>query len=64
MFSENLERIAGIGIYPCISLLIFFLFFVGLGIWTFKADKKYLNFMSNLPLEKENNETFINPISK
>ncbi len=57
MFSENLERIAGIGIYPAISLLIFFFFFLALGIWTFKADRKFLSSMSNLPLDKSNNES-------
>ena len=57
MFSNTLERIAGIGVYPAISLLIFFFFFVALGIWTFKADKKFLSTMSNMPLDSSNNET-------
>ncbi|MEP6931861.1 MAG: CcoQ/FixQ family Cbb3-type cytochrome c oxidase assembly chaperone, partial [Flavobacterium sp.] len=30
---HNMENIKGIEIYPILSLLIFFFFFVGLGFW-------------------------------
>ena len=51
MYKEILESVEGIGIYPIISLLVFFIFFVALIIWVFKADIKYLNKMKMLPLD-------------
>ena len=38
MYKEVLRSIEGIEIYPIISLLIFFAFFVGVGVWFFAAD--------------------------
>lgn len=48
-----LESIEGVAIYPIISLLIFFLFFAALFWWVVTARKDYINEVSNLPLEKE-----------
>lgn len=47
------ETIIGIEIYPIISLLIFFFFFVALGYYVIKMKKKHLEYMSNSPLELE-----------
>ncbi len=47
---HHMETIAGIEIYPVISLVIFFLFFVGLGLWVFTYKKDTINELSNLPL--------------
>ena len=52
----HMESIMGIEIYPIISLLIFFLFFVCLFWWVFTAKKSYLTNMSNIPLETEKDE--------
>lgn len=52
----NLEIIDGVEIYPIISLLIFFLFFVALFWWVFTARKNYINEVSNLPLEANTNQ--------
>lgn len=49
----HLTSIDGIEIYPIISLLIFFLFFVGLGIYIFRADKEKINEIKNIPLDDE-----------
>ncbi|MDQ6529269.1 cbb3-type cytochrome c oxidase subunit 3 [Flavobacterium sp. LHD-85] len=49
---HNMETISGIEIYPIISLLIFFLFFVGLGIWVFSYKKEKIQEMSNIPLDE------------
>jgi hypothetical protein len=58
MFSRNLETIAGIGIYPLISLLIFFGFFSVLILYLVKADKQMLDRASRLPLQiNETSET-------
>ncbi|MCW4469676.1 CcoQ/FixQ family Cbb3-type cytochrome c oxidase assembly chaperone [Flavobacterium sp. MFBS3-15] len=54
---HNLESIAGIEIYPIISLLIFFIFFVGLYTWVYTYKKDKIEELSNLPFsgEDENN---------
>jgi len=51
MEKEVLRAIEGIDVYPVISLVIFFIFFVFVIIWTLKADKRFIDRMSNLPLE-------------
>jgi len=51
MFKHYFEQMEGVSIYPVFSLLIFFLFFVGLGIYVFFLDKKTEKHMENLPLE-------------
>ena len=48
--NHNLETIAGVEIYPILSLLIFFLFFVGLGIWVFSYRKEKIAELSQMPL--------------
>jgi cytochrome c oxidase cbb3-type subunit 3 len=49
-FRNYLETIAGIGVYPLISLIIFFVFFVGLIIYVMTLDKKSLDHMRGIPL--------------
>lgn len=51
---NHMESISGIEIYPIISLLIFFLFFAGLFYWVFTAKKEYIDRMSDIPLDNEN----------
>ncbi|GIV26400.1 MAG: hypothetical protein KatS3mg027_0214 [Bacteroidia bacterium] len=48
---HHLESILGIEIYPIISFLIFFLFFLAVLVWLIKADNHRLNKIKNLPLE-------------
>ena len=50
----HMESITGIEIYPMISLLIFFIFFVTLFYWVFTAKKDYITKVSNIPLENQN----------
>lgn len=47
---HNMETIAGVAIYPILSLLIFFFFFVGLGIWVFSYKKEMIAKLSQMPL--------------
>lgn len=47
---HNMETIAGVEIYPIVSLLIFFLFFVGLALWVITYKKDKINEMSEIPL--------------
>ncbi|GAB4230213.1 MAG: hypothetical protein Tsb0034_02010 [Ekhidna sp.] len=52
---HHMETIAGIEIYPVISFVIFFVFFIALTIYVLKVDKKLFNDISNIPLDA--NET-------
>lgn len=49
----NLENIDNVQIYPMISLLIFFIFFVVLFYWVITAKKDHITEVSNIPLENE-----------
>jgi len=53
MYKEVLRSIEGIEIYPIISLLIFFCFFVGLLAWYLLADGDRLQRLARLPLDQE-----------
>jgi cytochrome c oxidase cbb3-type subunit IV len=50
MFKHYFERIQDIAIWPIISLLIFFIFFVGLLIWVARIRKTYISAMEQLPM--------------
>ncbi|MEJ2104635.1 MAG: cbb3-type cytochrome c oxidase subunit 3 [Ignavibacteriaceae bacterium] len=56
MFKEVLQSIEGVGFYTIVSMIIFILFFIGMTIWLFKVDKKYIKQMSELPLSEEDKE--------
>lgn len=47
----HMDSIQGIEIYPIISLIIFFSFFTILFIWVVTSKKKYIEEVSNIPLE-------------
>ena len=46
---HNMETIAGVEIYPIVSLLIFFTFFVGLGLWVSTYKKEKIQELSEIP---------------
>jgi cytochrome c oxidase cbb3-type subunit 4 len=48
-----LEDIAGIEIYPLISLLIFFVFFLGLSVYVILLRKSHAAYMAARPLERD-----------
>lgn len=48
-----METISGVEIFPILSLLIFFAFFVGLGIWVFSYKKEKITEMSQIPLNDD-----------
>ncbi|MCB9364940.1 MAG: CcoQ/FixQ family Cbb3-type cytochrome c oxidase assembly chaperone [Flavobacteriales bacterium] len=50
---HTMETIDGIAIFPIISFVIFFSFFIGLLVWVFRTDKSYINHVENLPLQGE-----------
>ncbi|MCD6065059.1 MAG: CcoQ/FixQ family Cbb3-type cytochrome c oxidase assembly chaperone [Flavipsychrobacter sp.] len=51
-FKHYLESMAGISIYPVISLVIFFGFFSLLTIWVIRVHKDYVNTMKQIPLSE------------
>ncbi len=48
---HNMETIVGVAIYPIISLLIFFVFFVSLGFWVYSYKRETIQEMSQIPLK-------------
>jgi cytochrome c oxidase cbb3-type subunit IV len=59
MYKNILQSMEGVTIWPLISLLIFVIFFVLLLIWVFRADKKYIERMKNLPLAADETKNLI-----
>lgn len=56
-YAETLE---GISVYPIIALMIFLAFFTALVFFALKANKNYLEELSNIPLDNPNqNDTKI-----
>ncbi len=51
---NQLEQIAGVEIYPIISMLIFFTFFVLVTYLVMKTDKKEIDELSKMPLDGNN----------
>ncbi|MDB5262084.1 MAG: hypothetical protein JWQ14_1365 [Adhaeribacter sp.] len=51
MYKNILQTIDGIEIYPIISFLIFFVFFIGLTLFVIFTDKKHIAAMSQMPLQ-------------
>ncbi|MFT3981504.1 MAG: CcoQ/FixQ family Cbb3-type cytochrome c oxidase assembly chaperone [Ferruginibacter sp.] len=47
------EKINHVEVYPLISLIIFFLFFVVLTVYVMKMDKRSVKLLSNIPLDNE-----------
>ncbi|WP_308993012.1 CcoQ/FixQ family Cbb3-type cytochrome c oxidase assembly chaperone [Mariniflexile litorale] len=53
----HMDSIAGIEIYPIISLLIFFTFFALLFLWVFTAKKDYIKTVSNIPFDNQKDDS-------
>jgi cbb3-type cytochrome oxidase subunit 3 len=53
-FSHYLSSIENVSIYPIITLVLFFMVFVGAVIWTFTRKKEYITKLENIPLENDN----------
>jgi hypothetical protein len=57
MYKNVLQNINNIEIWPIISFVIFFVFFLGLLWWVFKVDKEFINRMAALPFDDSNDIT-------
>jgi len=51
MYKNVLESIAGVEIYPIISLFLFILIFSVMLVWAFRKDKHELDIIAQLPLD-------------
>ena len=51
MFKQFVNTLQGDEVFMLISLMIFFLFFIGATIVLVKMKKKHIDYMSNIPLE-------------
>jgi cytochrome c oxidase cbb3-type subunit IV len=51
MYNNVLQSIENIAIWPVISFVIFFIFFLCLLLWVFTTDKKFIEKMSSLPMD-------------
>ncbi|WP_412985923.1 CcoQ/FixQ family Cbb3-type cytochrome c oxidase assembly chaperone [Pontimicrobium sp. IMCC45349] len=54
---NHMESMSDVEVYPIISLLIFFIFFVVLTWWVMTAKKDYIKTVSNIPLDNQNDNT-------
>ena len=55
-YTDHLTSIEGVAIYPLISMLIFFVFFVVLVYIVAKMRKGYIDEMKQMPLEDDNTD--------
>ena len=51
MYQEILRAIAGIEVYPVLSLVIFVVFFTGMLAWVVRLDRTRLRQFAAMPLE-------------
>ena len=51
MYKNVLESIENIEIWPVISFVIFFLFFLCQLLWVFTTDKKFIKKMESMPMD-------------
>ncbi|PZX51052.1 Cbb3-type cytochrome oxidase component FixQ [Algoriphagus ratkowskyi] len=57
MYKDVLRSMENVEIFPIISLIIFILFFIGITIWAMRASKEYVDHMSALPMDDDNELT-------
>jgi len=61
MYKNVLQSIDNIQIWPVISFVIFFAFFLCLLLWVFTTDKKFIDKMKAMPIDEKDS---LKPISE
>ena len=61
MYKNVLQAIDNIAIWPAVSFVIFFVFFIVLLWWVLSADKDFINKMKSLPIDNDQPSTPNNP---
>jgi len=51
MYKDVLRSIEGIGLYPAISVVVFFLFFTTVFLWVSRIRRQEAETMASLPLD-------------
>lgn len=51
MYKDVLRSIEGIGLYPLITLVVFFLFFTTVFLWVLRIRKDEAEYLASLPLD-------------
>ena len=57
MFKQFLQHIPGADAFMIASLAVFLVFFIGVGLYLFYADRKEMDRMAALPLQSETDKT-------
>jgi hypothetical protein len=60
MYKNVLQQIDNVQIWPIISFFIFFLFFLFLITYVLTANKSFIRYMKELPLDDKNNPEPVN----
>lgn len=60
MFKYYFERVHNVEIWPIISLIIFFVFFVGLLVYVWKIKKSHVSHMEAMPLADDEPQNQLN----
>jgi cytochrome c oxidase cbb3-type subunit IV len=53
MYKNVLQNIDNVAVWPVISFVIFFVFFICLVWWVLTTDKKFINTMKSMPLDNK-----------
>jgi cytochrome c oxidase cbb3-type subunit IV len=54
MYKDILRSIAGIEVFPVISLIVFVTFFTAVLVWTVRMSRSQVDRLSHLPLDDDN----------
>jgi cytochrome c oxidase cbb3-type subunit 4 len=52
MYKNVLQSIDNIAVWPLVSFMIFFAFFIVLLWWVFSVDKEFIDKMKSLPMDE------------
>lgn len=55
-FTTYFESLAGVSIYPIISLIIFILFFIGVTIFAMGKSSEEIEELENIPFDNDKNQ--------
>lgn len=59
-FINYLEKIIGVDVYGIASFLIFFVFFIVMALWAFRADNKLIKKLSEMPFSDQQEQDIKN----
>ncbi len=60
MYKNILQSIDNIAIWPVVSFIIFFIFFLVLLLWVSTVDKRFIARMKNIPLDASESNALSN----